>query len=131
MFTFFYIMNDYGFKPMSLVFLNSQEGYFPKFTDVYSTDLPNFGNSNWGISDEKGVLNWGMNYETKMDARLFYTTLTADDFSACRWDPNDSSIPKYWRISRHTEEQICYTTESLLYAQSSYFITVIITQAMN
>lgn len=59
MYTYFYVMNDYGFRPDCLLFLNSETGYFPKSTDVYNPNLPNFGNSNYGYSSERGILNWG------------------------------------------------------------------------
>jgi sodium/potassium-transporting ATPase subunit alpha len=131
MFTYFFVMNDYGFKPLTLFFLNNQEGYFPNSNDIYDPNLPNFGNTNYGNPDSKGFITWGMTYESSMDARLFYTTLNRNDWSKCRWDPQDESIPRFWRYSRQTETQICYTSESLLYAQSSYFIAIIITQAAN
>lgn len=81
MFTYFWVMNDYGFKPLSLLFLNDREGYYPKRSDVYDPEMPNYGNSNYGNMNERGVITWGMNYETTMDARLFYYTLTRTDWS--------------------------------------------------
>jgi len=51
MVVYFVVMNDYGFKPHSLIFLNRQWGYYPLDTDVYDPFEPNFGNSNWGNMD--------------------------------------------------------------------------------
>lgn len=51
MFTYFYVMNDYGFPPTSLLMMSTALGYQPLGDDVYNPDLPNFGNSNYGNSD--------------------------------------------------------------------------------
>ncbi len=48
MITYFLVMNDYGIKPITTLFLNQRGGYFPDSTDIYHQDLPNFGNSNFG-----------------------------------------------------------------------------------
>jgi sodium/potassium-transporting ATPase subunit alpha len=131
MYTYFLLMNDYGFKVVTLLFLNEQEGYYPREDDVYDPNLPNFGNSNYGNNDKYGVVTWGLNYQNGMDARLFFVTENRNSWSQCRWDPYDDSIPQFWRISKHTNKQICYTPEALLYAQSAYFTVVIITQIAN
>lgn len=66
-----------------------------------------------------------------MDARLFYHGLTPADFSRCRWTPDDESIPRFYRISPYSQRQICYTSEALLYAQTSYFSAAILFQIVN
>lgn len=48
MLTYFYVMNDYGIKPGTSVFLNLREGYYPNADDIYDPNQPNFGNSNFG-----------------------------------------------------------------------------------
>jgi len=48
MITYFLVMNDYGIKPITTLFLNQRGGYYPDPTDIYHPDLPNFGNSNFG-----------------------------------------------------------------------------------
>ena len=45
LFTYFYIMNDYGFTPMSLFGLAGIKSYRPLDTDVYSPFEPFKGNS--------------------------------------------------------------------------------------
>jgi len=103
MLVYFIVMNDYGFKPHSLIFLNLQKGFFPEPTDVYDPFEPNFGNSNWGNMNKYGTLSWGTSYQTKMDARLFYTSLNKGSFSRCRWDPYDEDVPEFWRISKFSD----------------------------
>jgi sodium/potassium-transporting ATPase subunit alpha len=51
MYTYFHVMNDYGFKPHSLVSLILEWGYYPDGSDVYNPDEPNFGNTNFGNPD--------------------------------------------------------------------------------
>ena len=46
--TYFWVMNDYGFKFSTLLGLNLENGYEPNPTDVYDPNMPNFGNSNYG-----------------------------------------------------------------------------------
>lgn len=46
--TFFIIMNDYGFKPTTLIGLLTEEGYFPHPDDVYNPDVEGYGNRNFG-----------------------------------------------------------------------------------
>ena len=66
-----------------------------------------------------------------MDIRLFYTDLKKNDWCKCRWNPADESVPKFYRISPFTEQQICYTSEALLYAQTAYFVAAVLTQIAN
>jgi Cation transporting ATPase, C-terminus len=66
-----------------------------------------------------------------MDVRLFYPTNDPSMYSPCKWDPNDSSIPAFWRISQQTNVQICYTEDALIYAQAAFFVTIVVTQLAN
>lgn len=126
MFTYFQVMNDYGIKPTSTLFLNQRAGYFPLSTDVYNPDMPNFGNSNFGNPDKQGVVQWGLTYQSGLDIRLFYHGLNKESYTRCRWAPDDTSVPQFYRISPHTHKQICYTPEALLYAQTAFFIAAIL-----
>ena len=127
MLTYFWCFNDFGFKFSTLLYLNGEKGYYPQETDVYDPNLPNFGNSNFGNTDYFSALSWGLTNDSKYDVRLFYFSRAKDAWSKCRWDPMDESIPKFWRYSYVTENQICYTTDALIYVQSAYFITIVCT----
>ena len=116
MLTYFYVMNDYGIKVLTTLFLNQRSGYYPLATDVYNPDMPNFGNSNFGNPQSSGVISWGLTYQSGIDIRLFYNGLTRSSWGKCRWAPDDTSVPKFYRISPNTNKQICYTPEALLYA---------------
>jgi hypothetical protein len=116
MFTYFMVMNDFGIKVLTTLFLNQRPGYFPLASDVYNPDMPNFGNSNFGNDEKSGVVQWGLTYQSGLDIRLFYHGLNRDSYGKCRWEPNDESVPRFYRISPQTGKQICYTPEALLYA---------------
>ena len=125
-------MNDYGYKPRTLIGLVQEEGYFPEDTDVYSAKEPNWGNSNYGKAEKFDTLFWDTPLVSFFDTRLFYVFRNAENWSRCRWEPNDESIPEFWRKSKVTDgTQICYTTEALHYAQGAYFIAVVASQFGN
>ncbi len=127
MLTYWWVLNDYGIPMGTTLFLNQANGYNPLPTDVYNPDNPNYGNSNWGDSSQANQLIWGLTYQSGVDVRVFFTGLTKKDWVQCRWDPQDSSIPEFYRISPYTNKQICYTPEALLYAQTAYFVAAMLT----
>jgi sodium/potassium-transporting ATPase subunit alpha len=131
MLTYFWVMNDYGIKVLTTLFLNQRPGFFPNGTDVYDPNQPNFGNTNFGDASEGGAIVWGLTYHSYIDIRLFYTNLASSDWAKCRWDPSDESVPKFYRISTLTQRQICYTPEALLNAQTAYFVAAILVQVAN
>lgn len=97
--TWLQVLNDYGIKPTSTLFLALEDGYFPSEDDVYDPDQPNFGNSNFGDDNWKTKLFWDGSTDSHLDIRLFYVHRNRETWSKCRWDPTDISIPKFWRIS--------------------------------
>ena len=75
MLVYFIVMNDYGFKPWTLIGLNLKSGQVPLSTDKYDPYNPQgYGNSNYNNdSDTLEALAWGSNEGSAMDLRLFYT----------------------------------------------------------
>jgi len=112
--TYCWVMNDYGIRPVSTLFLANEQGYYPSPLDVYDPDLPNQGNSGYG-KNGRSLLAWDLATDLEVDFRLFFTFKNRDTWTRCRWDPNDDSIPRFWRISDVTGKQICYTVEALRY----------------
>jgi sodium/potassium-transporting ATPase subunit alpha len=98
-YTWLNVLSDYGIKPTTTLFLALEEGYFPKDSDIYDADQPNYGNTNFGDSGKFGTIFWDGSSDTEFDLRLFFTFRNKDNWSKCRWDPNDESIPRFWRIS--------------------------------
>lgn len=84
-------MNDYGFRPGTLFWLANEEGYFPKASDVYNPNLPNNGNSNFGVEDYRGEIYWLHSTHGAIDLRLFYTGRPAASWSNCRWQENEQT----------------------------------------
>lgn len=148
-YTYFVIMNDFGIAPQTIWFLHLKQGFFPKGTDQYDPSVEGFGNSNYLVEPELGTLAWDLTRTGFVDIRLFYTNgavkgeintdmslgandITPQSWSACRWDPSDDNLPKFYRFSSvvtqpDTEDpsQICYTTEALKYAQSGYLVSIV------
>ena len=132
LFTYFYIMNDYGFTPTSLFGLTGIESYRPLDTDVYSPSEPYKGNScvdreNVLPGCEDHVLETFDFLTTKMsaiDVRLFFWERPVDNWSKCRWGMNDA-VPEFWKYSDFSQSQICYTAEALYYAQCGYFVSML------
>ncbi len=62
--------------------------------------------------------------------RLFYEGFRgADAWTKCRWDPNDTTLPKFYRQSYSSEWwEVCYSTEALKYAQSGYLVSIVCVQ---
>ena len=65
-------MNDYGIKPTSVMFLAMEKGYWPHEGDVYDPNLPNFGNSQYGLKEAFGTVFWDGSTDSFVDLRLFY-----------------------------------------------------------
>ena len=100
-YTYFYILNDYGFKPATLFSLAKTYGWEPEFEDIYDPTAPNYGNSRAGMDEYRYKLNWDGTRDKHIDARLFYTERGAHSWNVCRWDPNPDadgsySVPSFW-----------------------------------
>jgi hypothetical protein len=105
MVVYFIVMNDYGFKPGTLMGLNLKPGYVPDASNYYQPHLTTqgYGNSNNGtLSNYLEALAWGSNEGSSMDLRLFYTSVPPEGWSPCQYRPDDESIPLHWRISEFT-----------------------------
>jgi sodium/potassium-transporting ATPase subunit alpha len=152
-FTYFYMLNDYGMAPSTTFFLALERGILPKNSDMYNPNLDNNGNTNWKYTPQGGsqvvyntnpqgtpgepgyddkargiALDWNGFKHKQVDWRLFYVNRPASSWTSCRWDPNSTDIPAFFRISSVTGIQICYTTEALRYAQGGYLVSIVVVQ---
>jgi sodium/potassium-transporting ATPase subunit alpha len=75
MFTYFYVLNDYGIPFNTVLFLNSNVGYHPNSGDIYNPIDPNYGNTNYGKPEFYGVIDFGYEKDAKQDIRLFFSFL--------------------------------------------------------
>jgi len=128
-FIYFQVMNDYGFRPSTLFYLDPEEGYFPKSTDVYNPNLPYNGNTNYGDENAKGKIEWLKTNSGGVDLRLFYVDRPATAWAKCRWtDGEENEGPRFYRYSEFTGKQICYTTEALKNAHTAYLCGIVCLQ---
>jgi len=99
------------------------------------------------------ILSWDKSKHAKTDVRVFYGYREAkeadkwnsetgvcdvdssapairsfDSYTACRWDPNDTDLPKLLRESVVSEWPICYSTEALKFAQAGYLVSIVCVQ---
>lgn len=93
--------------------------------------MPNYGNSNFGLSNKKADLFWDGNTDTELDIRLFFVFRNRNTWTKCRWDPKDESIPNFWKVSNVTYKQICYTAEANKYAQGAFLVSIVCSQLAN
>ena len=129
-FTYFYIMNDYGFKPETLFGLASEKGFLPADTDFYQPNLPNKGNSNepsFRSDDEGETLDMLTPRESAIDVRLFFNTREPEEWAPCRWT-HESDVPNFYTHSHVSDNHICYTIEALYYAQCGYLVSIVCVQ---
>jgi sodium/potassium-transporting ATPase subunit alpha len=156
MYTYFLILNDFGFRPSSLWFMSQNYMALPNEGDIYNplqTTLTNLYDSNgnvnghslYGNTNQDGNLldkefrqkmTWDKVKMAKVDVRLFYAGIQdgeivreADAYTACRWDPNDTTTPWIYRESYSSDfHPICYSSEALKYAQSGYLVSIVCVQ---
>jgi len=129
LYVYFQVMNDYGFRPSTLFYLDPEEGYFPKSTDVYNPNLPYNGNTNYGDENAKGKIEWLKTNSGGVDLRLFYVDRPATSWAKCRWtDGEENEGPRFYRYSEITGKQICYTTEALKHAHTAYLCGIVCLQ---
>ena len=78
-------------------------------------------------SAEFRALSWDTAKDGRIDIRLFYLQNRNPDnsWTSCRWSPFDKSYPKFYRQSLVTGYPICYTTEALKYAQTSFLVSIV------
>lgn len=102
------------------------------------------------------LLSWDKSKHGRTDVRIFYgyrnakgedawkndanvRGLTKDgeelgpirdlsNYTECRWDPNDDSLPKLFKTSVVTDWNICYSTEALKFAQAGYLVSIVCVQ---
>ena len=142
-FTYFYIMNDYGFTPGALFGLTQIKSHRPLDSDVYNPALKYKGNTCVAIAkgeatviggaaelckeNEEETLDMLTSQMGAIDVRLFFWERPYDDWSKCRWDPK-GDMPHFWSYSHVSANQVCYTIEALYYAQCGYLVSIVVVQ---
>lgn len=150
---YFMVMNDFGFPPATLIGLIARV-YFPHNRyDSYNPSLPFNGNTNVkcegdmlvlinegafsGEEKDKGkILDWLFLNHAAQDTRMGLlsdkenTICTAGEFVANKVQIEFGKC-NVFQISPITKNPVCYSTEALKYAQTSFFFSIVITQFSN
>jgi sodium/potassium-transporting ATPase subunit alpha len=122
-YTYFLVMNDYGFKPATLFGMTTKERQYPNAGDVYDPTKDRKGNTN--TSGDTEIFEWNTDNKNHVDVRLFYWDFDVDSWSDCRWG---DSAPKFWRRNLVEDQDICYHSEALRYAQCAYLVSIVVVQ---
>lgn len=128
MYTYFLVMNDYGFKPTTLLGLAGTEGIYPNDNDVYNPAAgPCKGNTKCAAGAQHDTLEYNNASDNDVDVRLFYHELPPEAWSGCRFGPNS---PKMYRVAWNLGDNvdICYSTEALRCAQCAYLVSIVCVQ---
>jgi len=72
-------MNDYGFKPATLIGLIYEKGKLPASGDTYSPSSTNKGNHGTATTDD--TIDWNVDDHNNVDMRLFYYKKSSDSWS--------------------------------------------------
>ena len=131
MYCYWYVMNDYGIPIRTTLYILNKDGWMPAPGDTYNPSVEGKGNSHYGMDEYKTTLIWDKQRREGLDVRLFYADFEPEKWTKCRWDPRDPSVPSYYWKSPITNNQICYTPEALLYAQTAYLSVIVVTQWSN
>jgi len=135
---YFVIMADFGFPIGSLFGLGLKSGVQYNSGDNYDPYSANFGNSNVGTSCQGSnpsipgskmyEPDWIFSHDLATDLRMVFMACDGNggvvhtiNFGQCQYN----------QISSQTHNPICYTVEALKYAQTGYFISVVVCQWAN
>jgi len=97
-YTWFVVLNDYGFKPWILWELANIVGTPPKFGDVYNPMAgPCKGNSICEAGGEMWIINQQTNTDNWIDLRLFWHQFDPIDWTYCWF--SDGQYSKWFYVS--------------------------------
>jgi len=146
---YFVIMEDFGFDGYGLFGTAIKPGFAPGHGAVYdpnalylgqdSSKFINYCNACWDGSgpcdpsdlDDKLTdkeVDWLYSADQEVDLRLYFLQCTADG----GYDYGATFVPcQVKQISGQTDLPVCYTTESLKFAQTGFFFAIVICQLVN
>jgi sodium/potassium-transporting ATPase subunit alpha len=125
-YTYFIVMNDYGYKPTTLFGMILEEERLPASTDVYTPTATNKGNTNAASgTGSKDTFDFLTDEDNDVDIRLFFNSYSNTDWSQCRWT---KEAPEFWRRNLVEDQNICYSSEALKYAQTAYLVSIVVVQ---
>jgi sodium/potassium-transporting ATPase subunit alpha len=130
-YTYFLVLSDYGFKPLTLIGLAPSIGTVPGKGDVYNPlGGPCKGNTECEKGKSKSMLEFNTNGQNWIDARVFYHEFEPKAWGECRFGDKTKEFFYYSSVDTvgHGKATYCYTSEGLRCAQSAYLISIVCVQ---
>lgn len=125
-YTYFLVMNDYGYKPGTLFGMILDEARVPASGDFYNPTDATKGNTQANDGTvKKDTFDFLTDDDNDIDIRLFFWEYSNTSWSKCRWG---SDAPKFWRRNLVEDQDICYSSEALKYAQTAYLVSIVVVQ---
>jgi len=146
MVAYYAVFNDFGFPPSQLGMLANVNYYQSNAGDVYNPTHPTFGNTYlYGSLKTPTVQNGTVVCPNITDSVDWVYTNTANyDLRVTMLNCNVSNnvtvftqVISNWgscnvqQISPYTNAPVCYTTEACKYAQTAYFVGIVLCQITN
>jgi sodium/potassium-transporting ATPase subunit alpha len=140
------VANDFGFPPFQLIMTNGIFIYLGNTQDIYNPTSPYFGNSKLAQAVTSGqittcgqynsnsvLIDWLYSQQAGSDLRmsaLSCTPTTTSPFMSFQ-QVFQFGPCRVQQISPYSNRPVCFTTEAIKYAQSSYFYTNFVGQLFN
>jgi sodium/potassium-transporting ATPase subunit alpha len=143
-------LNDYGIRPTAVWGLAIEKEFMPYEKDLYDAKASErteggtslYGNNRvlpWEVDSENEFeedfraeakqLGWDKVKNAKLDIRVYYAAhRDHDQWTECRWSRNKESPEFYYQSYSSDWHNICYSTESLKFAQSGYLVSIVCVQ---
>lgn len=145
---YFMVMNDFGFPPASLLYTILKPYFEHNHYDVYNPNVPFFGNTNIkcengalqfinkdvvnGEADSGGIsLDWLFMNHGQQDLRMGMLEEKCTETAPFVKHSIEFGECLLHQISPITMRPVCFSTEALKYAQTSFFFSIVITQFSN
>ena len=135
----FIVMNDFGFPAFQLLYTNGISIYLHADSDLYNPTSPYFGNSKLAaagytkcsdFTSNAQLIDWLYSRQASTDLRM--SALNCHEGTPLTFTPiYNYSDCRVQQISPISNRPVCFTSEAVKYAQSSYFYTNFVGQLFN
>jgi sodium/potassium-transporting ATPase subunit alpha len=136
-FTYYVVLNDFGFPPSQIQFIANVNLFPSNPTDVYNPEHFAFGNTavptnSCPSASQSSMVDWIYTASSQYDLRVTMITCYPKPDGQPVW----SQIVNWGtcnvqQISPFTNLPACYTTEATKYAQGGYFYATVVGQIHN
>jgi len=136
------VMRDFGFPLIELLGLSTQKGFKPNAGDIFDPNAPYYGNTsqefrnyctdcwNGGNCDISNfdTPSWLDNSDNEIDLRLWYLKCIPGGGVERTVMLENCRVKQ---ISPISNVPVCFTPDALKYAQTAFFISIVISQMSN